>query len=936
METLIRRRYRPLEVIGRGGQGSVLKALDERHDRLVAVKIRHVGSEQDRAAILAEARILLNLRPHPNVALVREDFFVRDNYHLVMDWVEGHNLQDVLRRHGSPGLPLEDVLRWLAQVAEAIDHLHAHQPPIVHKDLKPANIIATPSGTAVLVDFGISVAAGVEAGRAGTAGYIAPEIGWGLAPGPAVDVFGLTATAVALVTGSPPLPGRRPAWVEFDRARARRLDLAVRRGLATDPTRRPATATALVEMMRTGGGLPNNVPLDMTTFVGREHEIAEVQSLLATARLLTLSGAGGVGKTRLAYRVAGKLAGGHPDGERVVELGAISDPALVPQRVAAELRVRERSDVPIEEALIDHLRTRTLLLVLDNCEHLSAACADLIARILRTCPHVRIIATSRESLGVEGEQVWRVPALKTIDPARPLEELARSDAVRLFVDRATLVKPGFELTPVTGPAVAEICERLDGIPLAIELAAARTNIFSVAEIARRLGDRLGLLTSGSRTAPPHHQTLRGAMDWSYALLTDSERFLFARLAVFSGGFTIEAVESVCGLEDPTSALGGLVDKSLVMADEVSGETRYSMLQIVQDYASIRLEETGEKQILFRRHLERYRALAERAERELTGAKQATWVDRLEAEVDNLRAAMERSLRGSADPSSCLRMCTSVWRFWIERGYVSEGRSWVDRALRACDSGDGALCAKARVVAGVLASEQGNYEAARRHYDEGLAAAQEIGDDVLMGWIQNDLGVIASRVGDLDEARARYEQSLTVKRRLGDRQAVAVTIGNLGVLSLLRGEYAASRALLEESLGIDQELGATPAVAHHLYYFGDLSLAEGDHVEAGTHFGEALRALMAEPGGRGLLPACLEGLAAVAARRGDHARVARLVGAAESLRWAMALPVAPYIRGDLEPSVLEARAALGAESFDAAYTEGKSMPLEAVVALALSV
>jgi serine/threonine-protein kinase PknK len=497
---LIRDRYEPLRVVGAGGQSTVLQAMDHELGRLVGLKVRPRGSPADEGSLLSEARILLGLDPHPLLCRVREDFFAGDRYFLVMDWVEGTTLAHVLADAGGSGLPLDDVVHYLTQVADALDHLHRHQPPVIHGDVKPANIIVTPEHHTVLVDFGISHREATPApalSPAGTAGYAAPEVAGGASPSPASDVFSLAATAFALLTGRPPRPGVRPAWEGIDPERARLVEFALRRGLSIDPARRPATASALVDALHGQLRTPNNLPAQATPFVGRHSELAEVRRLLATSHLLTLTGAGGMGKTRLAVQAAADELAQYPDGALFIDVGAAG------------------------AHLADDLQRRNVLIVLDGCEAALDASAGLATAVLAACPHVRILATSRTPLGTAGETTYTVPPLSAPDPFRipALEDLGDFDAVRLFVERAADVSPGFDVRASDAPGLAQICCRLDGIPLALELAAARSIDASIPELLDDIARRFPLLDGARRSPGEQEATVRAAVEWACEQLT---------------------------------------------------------------------------------------------------------------------------------------------------------------------------------------------------------------------------------------------------------------------------------------------------------------------------------------------------------------------------------------------------------------------------------
>ena len=479
------------------------------------------------------------------------------------------------------------------------------------------------------------------------------------------------------------------------------------------------------------GRPPDNLPLQLTSFVGREREMAQVRELLEDNRLLTFTGPGGSGKTRLALVVASGLGRGFEDGVWLVELASLSDPELVPQAVASVLGVRETPGTPLVDSLRIHLGSRGVLLVLDNCEHLVEACASLAEALLHSCPNLRILATSREALGVSGETIFAIPPLSLPDPRRlpALESLPRYEATRLFVERAKAARHGFSLTEGNAMAVAQVCYRLDGIPLAIELAAARIRVLSAEQISSRLDDSFRLLTGGGRSALAHQRTLRTAMDWSHELLSEEEQAMLRRLSVFAGGFTLEAAETVGtgeGIEgdEILDLLASLVDKSLVLVDQQE-EIRYRLLETVRQYGREKLEESGEAERVRRRHANYYLALAEEAERGLSGSDQAPWLARLETEHDNLRAALRWSLGGGeAEPG--LGLAAALWSFWYTRGHLSEGRRWLESAV--FENGRLRTRTKARALggAGYIALFQGEYEAANRVPRTGPGPLQGVG------------------------------------------------------------------------------------------------------------------------------------------------------------------------------------------------------------------
>ena len=631
--------------------------------------------------------------------------------------------------------------------------------------------------------------------------------------------------------------------------------------------------------------LTHNLPsLHLTSFIGREREMTETKRLLAGTRLLTLMGPGGSGKTRLALQVATGLVEEFPQGVWLVELAAVFDAAHVPQAVATVFGVREVPGRAVLEALVDYLRPRELLLVLDNCEHLVDACARLADTLLRNCPHLRILATSREPLGTAGEMTYRVLPLSRPDPRRPvsLEQLTEFEAVRLFVERAVLSKPAFAVTDANARAVAQICYQLDGIPLAIELAASRVKVLPVEQIARRLDDRFRLLTGGTRTGLAHHQTLRAAVDWSYELLSDEERILFRRLSAFAGGFALEAAENVSAgapiaADDVLDLLARLVDKSLVITEELAGEVRYRMLETIRHYSADRLIEAGEAEAVRRRHAEWHLGLAERAEPELRGPEQVTWLDRLELDHDDLRAALDwsKGARGvETDGEAGLRLAGALYRFWMLRGYLKEGREWLDQMVSVAAHASAAARAKAIYGAAVLAFHQGDNTQAAALSEESLALYRRLEDKSGIALSLNTLGIVKRNQGDYDLAKRLLEESLTLSRQLDDKWAIAEALNILGVAARNQRDHGRAKALLEEGLALWRAIGDKWGLAFSLGSLGVVARFQGQYERARTLHEESL-ALRRELGDRLYIATSLSGLGAVALDQGDYERARAL-------------------------------------------------------------
>ena len=622
-----------------------------------------------------------------------------------------------------------------------------------------------------------------------------------------------------------------------------------------------------------------NLPFALTRLVGRDEELGAIEKALAGSRLLTLTGTGGVGKTRLALAAAAGSAADYSGGAFFVELAPLADPDLLAQQVLAALGLREEPGQSPEGTLAAHLRDRQALLVLDNCEHLVGPAAALAEGLLRSCPRLTVLATSREPLGVPGEANWRVPSLS---PA---------GAMALFTERAQAVRPDFTVSDDAAPALAQLCRRLDNIPLAIELAAARTSALSVEEIAARLDDRFRLLSGGARTAVPRQQTLRAMVDWTYDALSDVERRVFDRLAVFGSAFDLQAAEEVVagqGVDagDVVDVLTGLVNKSLVLAERPNGarHTRYRLLETMRHYARERLAESGEATAVRSRHLARAVELAQAARGDLEGRNQAEVLDRLEAEHDDLRVALAWGTSGG-DPEPALLLATALGRFWEVRGHLSEGRGWLEAALTAGGGGESpALRAVALNWAAVLAQHQGDYNAARGLYEHSLALRRRLDDRLGTTASLVGLGNLAALQGQLGAARTQFEESLAIGRELEQPQVVAASLTNLGWVAHARGDLRGARALYEEALTVRRSVGDGHGTGLVMANLGDLALQQGDLDTAHALHTEGLE-LRRRLGDRSGVADSLAALGRVALARGDRvtARALHSQGLAERRR-----------------------------------------------------
>lgn len=738
--------------------------------------------------------------------------------------------------------------------------------------------------------------------------------------------------------------------------------------------------------LRTLNSLPNNLPLQLTSFIGRESEIRAVQNQLAQVRLLTLTGPGGVGKTRLSLQVAADCADQFANGVWFVELAALSQPALVAQRVATVLGLQEPTGRTILEVLQEYVRDKELLILLDNCEHLIDACAQLSDALLKIAPRLKILATSREALGIRGEITYPVPSLSFPKTPSALSEntnematLAQFEAVQLFVERARMVQPAFAITRANAAALVEICQRLDGIPLALELAAARVKGLTVEQIARRLDDRFRLLTGGSRTAMPHHQTLHATIEWSYSLLEDGERVLLQRLSVFAGGWTIEAAEQVCAggaLEtgDVLDLLLRLVDKSLVVVDRLEDAVRYRFLDTIHQFARDRFAESGEDSVRRVRdvHLEYFLNFVTEQDRTLRGAEQAGTLAAMDLELDNLRAALVWSDQ-SGNAITELRLASGLWRYWRVRSYFSEGRFWFEQALAQSEHAPGDVRARAMLGAGSLASYQADYRRAALLLEASLGLYRELHDKQGVAYCLNLLSHGQMMLGDFDAARTSLDESLATFRELGDRRGTGYALFFMGSLYEALGDAAAARPVLEESLthlqatgdtwwvgnalvqlgwGINREgdperalemfgealeisdqFADTRGRARALQYIAEAKCSQGKYAEARDQYVNALK-LLREIGDKWWGTVALEGLAYVAAQQNDAERVAQLLGAAEHMHELLGAPLLEAYRENYAWSRERARELLGANDFLQAWSQGRSLSFDEAVQIAI--
>jgi non-specific serine/threonine protein kinase len=725
--------------------------------------------------------------------------------------------------------------------------------------------------------------------------------------------------------------------------------------------------------------LQHNLAEQVSSFVGRDREVGEVHRLLGEARLVTLAGPGGVGKTRLALQAAAEALDGSNDGVWFVDLAPIDEPSLVPASVAKVLWVREETGRPITETLVEALRDRKLLVVLDNCEQVVTAAAKLAETLLRGCPRVGLLATSREPLGIAGEHVYRVPSLGV--PAPDVEDpavVAACEAVRLFVERAGQQKPGFSLDDSNAAVIARLCRRLDGIPFAIELAAARLRSLSVHDLDSHLDKRFRLLTGGARTALPRQQTLEALIDWSHDLLSSPEQAVLARLAVFSGGFDLQAAEAVCPGDDVEDFeilgyLDTLVDKSLIQADDTAGAVRYRLLETMHDYAAAKLakRDPEEQAAVSRAHRDWHLGVAEQAAPHLRGRGEVEWADRLDAELDNLRIALATSLT-DPDPEPGLRLAVALSDYWFIRGYGVEGaetlRAHLDRpeaqaptllrgrALAAAGhlieyymadyqtatalaeealaiaraEGDGGLVARAQLVVAFARARHGDPQGCLDLLDEALPLARQLSDPRPAAHMLNLQGMALYDLGG--NGRAAFEECATLFRRAGDRRGAASAAMNLGVVALDAGDLESARGLTSEAVEVFRELGDRQGFVLSAINGGYVAYLEGVDEAGRQLFHEALK-MARRIGARPLMAYAILGLAFTATRAGAVLCGATLHGVFDEMFSALgAVPEA------LDAKLREAdharlREVLGDDGFDAAYRTGRAMHIDDALDLA---
>ncbi|MBC7843141.1 MAG: protein kinase [Gemmatimonadaceae bacterium] len=977
--------YRLLREIGRGGMGAVWLAHDGRLDRHVALKfVRLPATARTAEAIEARravrSRFLIEARAaasidHPNVAGI---FDVgggnTDRLFIAMQYCAGGSLAQKL---AAGAMPATEASRIAAEIAAGLAAAHARD--VIHRDIKPANVLFDTAGAARLSDFGIALLPGSDITRSGmvmgTLAYLAPEQLRGERADHRSDLWALGVTLYEMLSGTRPFAGESHAAVMYAVLHAPQVPLAslvsdapaslialVDQLLAKSPADRPQSASQVEAMLRSARAATSTrqdidlgarsqlsevaaAPVHLTPLVGRARELGLVRRLLADTRLLTLTGAGGSGKTRLASETALRVTG-DGDGDHLrsawVDLTPLVDESLVPAQIAAALRVPELPGRTRLEAVAETLGDASLLLVLDNCEHVVAAAAQAAETLLQRCANLQILATSREALAISGETTWLVPAMPEFD------------ARELFAQRAQSVQPGFALTEENSGAVDDICRRLDGIPLAIELAAARVRIMTPEQILARLDNAFQLLTGGVRTALPRHRTLRGTMEWSHELLVPRDRVLLRRLAVFAGGFSMAAAEAICAdhaadtvrvddsptllADDILDGVSSLVDKSLIVLDADGVALRYRLLETVRQYALERLGEAGERYAYELSHARHFvQAMEGVAPQLLAGEHEFGVMEALIPDHDNVRAATSWSVQGESGDITrteiALRFAGTLFWYWhsaagwLGTAQYSEAMDFVTRALLRGADASPLLRGNALATSGFINLSAGNWERSVQDTERALELLREHGTPENAAFVQAALAASYLMLGSLDDAEAHARASYGMARTLAVPVLRTFSTSWVGLVARARGDLVAARANQEENATFSHQIGHPASISHSEAFLGSLNLDEGRIEEAAENFRVSLPIHLRLRDGWGLA-LDLEGLSSVAAGRGDYMDAARLQGAVDAWRERVGLGVPTFELPERQRRVLHVRSQLG-DAYDVAYAEGRRLtPAEA--------
>jgi predicted ATPase len=1010
--------YEILQRLGAGGMGEVYRAKDSRLDREVAIKTLSLdrGSHPEALSRFEQEARSASALNHPNIVTIYELGHENGTRYIAMELVDGETVRSLV---ASGPIPFRKLVAIAAQIADGL--AKAHEIGLIHRDLKPENLMVSHDGTAKVLDFGLAKLRKPDRGSSdssttitergtvvGTVGYMSPEQATGEELDFRSDQFSFGSVLYEMATGTPAFRKKTHAETtaailrdEPERLGAKTLQAPapfiwiVERCLAKDPKQRYASTRDLARDLaavrdrlaeapaRESEPRPNNLPVQRTAFIGRERDTADLRQLLSRTdvHLVTLTGPGGIGKTRLALQAAGEMADQFPSGVCFVALSAVGEGGLIASAIAQAMGVRETGNTSPQENLMEFIagRSQSMLLVLDNFEHLVSG-APLVAQMLTAGPKLKVVVTSQAPLHIYGEHEFPVPPLALPDPKSilPLEVLSRLPAIELFVERAQAVKHQFALTKENAPVVAAICSRLDGLPLAIELAAARIKLLSPSAMLTRLESRLSLLTGGARDLPTRQQTLRNTVGWSYGLLNEAEQTLLRRFSVFTGGCTLEALEAVCDTKgdlglDMLDGMASLVDKSLAQqVEQVDQETRFIMLSAIREYALERLAESNDEPATRRAHAAYYLVLAEEGAEDI--AAQPEWLDRYEVEHENLRLAIDYLVK-SGDAEWGMRLGAALFLFWETREHLAEGRDAIARLL-ALEGAAARPKLRARLLfaAAVLAAAQGDYRAGLPMFEESLKTCIELNDNRGVAVALNALAVNARDRGELTDASLLFERCVAIWKDLGNPADIARALSNLASVMKLQGKYERASSLYDECLAMFRQVGDGAGVAWTLNHLGDvarekadlvaahsyceqslsefrqlhdswgiasalfdmasLSCDQGNNAEARRLYGESIKVFQELGHKRGIARA-LECLAVSAAAQSNAEHSLHWAGAAAALRQQLGVPLMPAEQRRLDKALEFSRRTLGNAAGLTAWMEGWAMPVEQAIQEAVS-
>jgi non-specific serine/threonine protein kinase len=955
-------KYQILEELGKGGMGIVCKARDTKLDRIVALKflppeLTRDGEAKERFIQEAKTTAALN---HPNITVIHEIDEDEGRTFIAMEFIGGQSLKEKTK---SGPLEIDDAVRIASQVADGLQE--AHEKGIVHRDIKPANIMLTEKNQAKIVDFGIAKLVGqVRLTRTGTTigtvAYMSPEQAKGDSVDHRSDIWSMGVVLYEMLTGELPFKGNREQTMiysilnadsvspkEYREDLSDHLSAVIDKALQKNPTYRFQSADEFLKALKSPGPESkisvgqekHNLPVQLTSFIGREKEIEEIKRLLDEHRLVTLTGAGGCGKTRLAIQVVTGFVSDFEDGVWFVELAPITEPDLIPEAFAGVLKVKEEPHRPLTETIVTRWKEKNVLIVLDNCEHLVEACSRTAECLLREIPRLHILATSREALCAPGEITWRVPSLSLPESDR-IEDVEKiresSEAVRLFEDRAKAIQQEFRLTEKSASAVIQICQHLDGIPLAIELAAARAKLLGLDDILKRLDERFQILAGGTRGVMDRHKTLRAAVDWSYDLLTQEEKFLFNRLAVFVGGFDMDAVEKVgtnqqvaeeCVLE----LFASLVDKSLVVTEtQADGSVRYGLLETLRHYAREKLAESGEEDVYQKRHFEYYHELAETAYfRRLD--ETSKWLDCLEKEHENLWAALDWA---RSFPEKLLKLAGAMGWFWHAHSHFNTGNEYLGLALNKQEEHSFDV-ARALFALGIIQSWQNNFSEGLSSIEKSIEIWRELDEHKELIYVLVDVGILKHVLGDHENGMKCGAESLEISQRLENPRLICRSKTHLAFGYVSQFQYEKAESLAKECIALAIELKMPREIMDAKHYYADCALEKDESEEAERRYSEALKAAL-DYGDMWEAAGEMQGMAMGIAGQGRYKKALRLNGAALK-KWediGATIPTIKFWDILMERNLGRAKKELGEKAAAEFENEGRQMDFDKAVEYAL--